>query len=499
MNLSLIPKRGPRVAITLAGLLSFTAEHTASGANTPLVVDRIDPIVPAPSDGGNYLGEIPYNGGRILSPAPQVVAVFWGPNVDPTTVAKVGNFYSALVNGPFMRFLQEYSVANNTLGTFGTTVVTAPITPYNHNMAIADPDIVMELNTQINLGNLPSPTSATVYMVHFPPGMTISLTLGGQTKVSCQDFCGYHYDAQITCNVGDVCTEPIFYAVIPDHSGSCAPVPAPAGPHTRGCGDRTPFDDLTTSASHELMEALTDPDGKNGWTQTSPFAQVSGEIGDPCNFATLGDGAYTTIFDSNGTAWSAQKGFSNAAFAASPNQSATGAGCVDYPTTACCDEPASSPPYTFQCTWVRSGTSCPLPPAADVMLTIPQTHGLGTPNVTFGPYFNGAEVTPGPFCYKAAGASQPSWCIAVTGVSTTEAITATMGSNFTTSTGVMVNCTTGDCATPLAYATNSSGERVYTLPSRTAAAAPALPRTSLVLCFGLLMALGCTVIARRVG
>ena len=81
--------------------------------------------------------------------------------------------------------------------------------------------------------------------------------LGG--SASCQAFCGYHN--AIGSNT--------FYAVMPY-------------PGCSGClSTLTSLEALTSTSSHELCEAITDPVPGLGW-----YDDVNGEIGDICAWRT---------------------------------------------------------------------------------------------------------------------------------------------------------------------------------------------------------------------
>ena len=83
---------------------------------------------------------------------------------------------------------------------------------------------------------------------------------------SCQAFCGYH----------DTLGRGIYYAVMPF-------------PNCGGClGGMTNLDALTSTSSHELCEAITDPVPGQGW-----YDDTHGEIGDICAWQTKKLGNYT--------------------------------------------------------------------------------------------------------------------------------------------------------------------------------------------------------------
>jgi hypothetical protein len=308
------------------------------------------------SDGGNYSGHIPYAGGSVIA-QPRVVVVLWGNHIDATVVTKIVNFYLALVHGSFMHFVSEYSIIGTPVGAYGSAVGPYIITPSHTGTLLQDTDVSSELSRQIAGGALPAPDANTVYMVHFPPGVLIE---DPNFLTSCIDYCAYHSSSGS-----------IIYAVLPDFTSTYACAPGPPGCNTSGlcCGDKSAFENLTKSASHELMEAITDPAPLTNAAWQSPRA----EIGDPCSFGTLGDASYTTVVDEEGDSYQAQKGFSNAAYAAST--SSPRQGCVDYPTTMCCNMPSAP----IACSWLPNGaTSCVLNPGDDAVVSIPTVGGFGS-------------------------------------------------------------------------------------------------------------------------
>jgi hypothetical protein len=83
-----------------------------------------------------------------------------------------------------------------------------------------------------------APEPNTLYFVYLPP---VTFVQGG--AASCQAFCGYHNDI----------SGAIFCAVMPF-------------PGCKGCtGVLSTLDALTSTSSHELCEAITDPISGSGW------------------------------------------------------------------------------------------------------------------------------------------------------------------------------------------------------------------------------------------
>jgi hypothetical protein len=265
------------LTVTACALALTTFESTGRGQSPPprLQGDSTHPM----RSTSDSLGTT-YGGGPVLSDV-QIVSVFWGPNVNPTVTSQIGGFFSAYTAASQIGWMCEYNTPTQTIGS-GSFAGNFTITPtVNTGTNITDANIQDELAARINAGNLPAPNANTLYVVQFPPGDVITSPSG----TSCIDFCAYHSAGTRTIN-GASTTFP--YAVMPDFaSGGCT------------CGDRSVFDNFTKSASHEIAEAISDTQPFSGWSFPS------GEIGDVCNFATLGDGAYYN-FTSGGTTYAAQ-------------------------------------------------------------------------------------------------------------------------------------------------------------------------------------------------
>ncbi len=208
--------------------------------------------------------QLVYNNGPLLT-AVQVYTIFWGsawqqsPASD--TATKLNGFFDYILTSSLMDQLAEYSTSGQTIGhgsRIGTTTITTP----EPGSTVADSDIQQLLNNGIANNTLPQPGANVLYFVYLPSGVTV--TQGGSS--SCQAFCGYH----------DNINGQIFYAVMPY-------------PDCQGCtGSLAAFDALTSTSSHELSEAVTDPIPGQGW-----YDQNNGEIGDICAWKTKQVGNYT--------------------------------------------------------------------------------------------------------------------------------------------------------------------------------------------------------------
>ena len=204
-----------------------------------------------------------YYGGPVISSV-KIITVFWG-SAATTYQSQLGQFFSTVTASSYFDWLSEYDTPTQNIGrgTFAGTVVDA--TP-PAGTTIDDSQIQTELSSLIDQGKLPANDGNTLYMVYFPPGLTI--TMGGSQ--SCQAFCAYH--GTFAKGAGDA-----YYGVMPDLGGACA----------SGCGDNaSQFDNLTEVSSHEMIEAVTDSAvGLATGPIGAPLAwydQTNGEIGDIC-------------------------------------------------------------------------------------------------------------------------------------------------------------------------------------------------------------------------
>ena len=199
--------------------------------------------------------QLTYRGGPLLT-AVEVFTVFWGVawRSDETLVSDVNAFFSDILASELIDQLGEYSVPAYAIG-HGSFVGTLTVTSPAPTTATSDAAIQGFLQDQIASGAIPQAAANVLYFVYLPPGVAVSQG-GGR---SCQAFCGYHSD------VG----ERIFYAVMPY-------------PGCSGCiGNMETVDALTSTSSHELCEAITDPVPGSGW-----YDDVHGEIGDICAWRT---------------------------------------------------------------------------------------------------------------------------------------------------------------------------------------------------------------------
>jgi hypothetical protein len=235
------------------------------------------------------LPQVPNHGGPVLQHLKLVTITFGGYQYE----SEVQAFGDWIVGSSWLTTVgADYSVG---LGTHLAKVVLDAGAPSQ----ITSTELEAFLDAQMDAGVLPDPASDSelLYAIYYPAATTITMDPSGE--VSCGSFGGYHAEA-ISGAYHFV------YAVLP----TCPPG-NPVLP--------SELSQVETSASHEVIEAATDPrintapayditDGQNAWSY------VPGEVGDLCNFQVT----QVTTDGPDGGAW-VQRIWSNHAAATGQN------------------------------------------------------------------------------------------------------------------------------------------------------------------------------------
>jgi hypothetical protein len=223
-----------------------------------------DPIRIVPLHGTEANGaaapaaRLTYRKGPLIR-AVDVFTIFWGPGWKKpdhaALVGRINGFFDTILTSAVIDDLAEYNVRGYSIAhgkRIGTVTLTTPALA----TSVTDGAIQKMLEQQISTRkSVPSPTANTLYFVYVQPDVRV--VQGG--SASCQAFCGYH----------NAIRGKIYYAVMPY-------------PGCKGCtGGLSAFDSLTSTSSHELCEAITDPIPGDGWYDDS-----YGEVGDICAWQT---------------------------------------------------------------------------------------------------------------------------------------------------------------------------------------------------------------------
>ena len=243
---------------------SRTSQRAGQAASSRTDAIRIVPMHTAHAAAAAATPRLTYRNGPLIS-AVDVFTIFWGPKwkaaPQSAMVGEINQFFDFVLTSALLDELAEYSVAKYPIKhgkRSGTTTITAPTL----GTSVTDSAIQKMLQQQISTSKaFPKPTANRLYFIYVQPGVRV--VMGGSS--SCQAFCGYHN------SIGSN----IFYAVMPF-------------PGCDGCtGGIVAFDALTSTSSHELCEAITDPIPGEGW-----YDDANGEVGDICAWQTKSLGKY---------------------------------------------------------------------------------------------------------------------------------------------------------------------------------------------------------------
>lgn len=311
------PSHPPRICICL-GLLALAGCSSSGGATTPppeggAPLDGEADVAP-PHDGGATdegsraeagaadadagfveaphaaLPQVPDNGGPVVA-APKIVTITFAGYSEDATMKSFGDWIAG--SSWLAQVGHDYGVDTGTHAAHVVLQMTAPTSP-------TDLDTQALIEQEIGNGTLPSafdvdggsaeggaPADAGsgvpggyVYVLFYPQGTTAGAFLGGPS--TCADLGGGHYIGGYHWETQSGAYH-VPYAVIP----TCSDASGVEG-----------ASDLEASASHEIIEASTDPfpytntayaltDPSNPWTATD------GEVADLCEGQTVQQGGFT--------------------------------------------------------------------------------------------------------------------------------------------------------------------------------------------------------------
>ncbi len=252
-------------------LLTLLGSQSAQAKNGILLMPHlITPNKMKPTD-LEASTKLLYYGGPVISQV-KVVTVFWNDKVAPVLQKEMPQFYADFVNSSQIDWLNEYKTnvkavdgreGTNQSFSRGSHLGQVKLVPQQRSTSITDEDVRTEIEAQVRAGVLPKPDKDTLYMIHFGREMSISI----EGMKSCSSFGGYHYYGS-SQELGDY-----FYSVLPDCAG--------------GGNENNTLSQATFVASHELMEAVTDPYPTPGEKPAYPQAwntSNGAEISDICGW-----------------------------------------------------------------------------------------------------------------------------------------------------------------------------------------------------------------------
>jgi uncharacterized repeat protein (TIGR01451 family) len=213
-----------------------------------------------------------YGGGPVI-PNVDVVPVFYGKQwkkpgptdnwVDVSSYPQdLEDFMAQLVKGPYMDFLSYYSTSKQTIGKGKVEdgqIIDANTSDGKAPALLDDgglfPQVAGIVKDQAQAyenahHHLPSETN-TVFVIYTPPGTIIKDKSGGDSTNS---FSGYHTYVEYHSGLFDFQGHRYYYIAMPFNGYANGTTPG-----------LNSFQSMTDTFSHELAEAITDPDGETGW------------------------------------------------------------------------------------------------------------------------------------------------------------------------------------------------------------------------------------------
>jgi hypothetical protein len=215
-----------------------------------------------------------YNHGGLIMPNVEVQSLYYGADWynNPTLYSLTGNldgFANNVVHSSYMDMLTKagYGVGR---GSFDAgTIALANLTSGNF---IPDSWVRSTLQDFVTRGFLKSPDSNRLYIVYVEPNVGVVDPTGHNSH---NDFAGYHTAFAGTDAAGNPVS--IRYAIIAYPGGATG--------NTRNNPFLSDYGSVTLTASHELAEAVTDPDVNYG--QLAWYDDARGEVGDIANAMTV--------------------------------------------------------------------------------------------------------------------------------------------------------------------------------------------------------------------
>jgi hypothetical protein len=219
--------------------------------------------------------------GRVLS-HPKIHNIYldddWDAhNPDAPTVAQLDGFTRALAAGPYLDAAIQYGVHRAEFtGSHGRSLLCAPVQPELGHAELAELNAWITCEVSFSppvpglippLTGVPQTNDDTLYVVYLPRSMDIVDADCGQ--MSAMHFFGaapnFKIDSVLGVPVPRFYSQTFAYALVPS---KCA----------GGGSAQAIRDNLTEAASHEIIEAATDPIVGTGWINNSVVTDVHGGL-----------------------------------------------------------------------------------------------------------------------------------------------------------------------------------------------------------------------------
>lgn len=244
----------------------------------------------------NPPGPLLYNGGPVM-PTIQIFNIFWKPaKLQTGAVANMSTHYMSVANGLAIDYAGHDISSNNTqyfqninsvvtyvsglaaagsaAGSYGGGFLDVAAFPVSGCSSSATPgNCITDTQLQTELKRVMALKGWTggnnkIYMIYTAQGEgSCFSSTGGSNNCAYTGYCAYHSSMTVNSTTVIYGNEPYGVPANCQVSGTPSPTGDPAA------------DTAATAASHEITEAISDPLGGSGWTDSAGY-----EIGDICAY-----------------------------------------------------------------------------------------------------------------------------------------------------------------------------------------------------------------------
>lgn len=250
-----------KISILAAALLA-TAGTVIAGPVSPFNAQtkRIFPMFNANKTvvhGAPITGTMKYGGGPIMTNPTNVYYIYYGSGFAASDKAYLENLASGISSHPYFNSEKTYYSQSGSTKTFINGPVTfkkAIVDNYSLGKSLSDATVQSIVTNHVNKGELPLDVDA-VYFVLTAPDVK-------ETTGFCTQYCGWHNNFALNGN-------DIKFSFIGNPASclaGCAPDNVQKSPNGNPGVDAMP-----SIITHELMEAMSDPDPPSGWTDATGY------------------------------------------------------------------------------------------------------------------------------------------------------------------------------------------------------------------------------------
>src|ERR1041385_1251815 len=218
---------------------------------------------------------IEYHGGPVMLGTHNVYFIWYGNFSGNPALTILPDLINGFGGSQYFNTNTTYGDATGNIANTAT-LVKQVFDNYSQGKALTGTTFANPIVAALNSGTLPTDPDG-IYFLLPSPDVTLTIppaTPGGTPQGFCTTFCGFHTN-------GTLGATDIKVAFIGDPATQCPAIPGKAGCSAQALSPNgnEGADAMANVMTHELNEAITDPDG-DAWFHTD----TAGEVADLCNF-----------------------------------------------------------------------------------------------------------------------------------------------------------------------------------------------------------------------